>query len=174
MSAPGGAASVEVPAAAHPQVAVEGELAEVHQEVLAVGLGALQGVPDVVNQAAYLAHHRRSQAGRYGYRGCRHLSDRRPQGGELAERSLAVHAVLLMRVPVGAAALGSLFQQEIDVGVARQGSIVQRGLGWHRGGHFHSWSVFASARRARKRWLRTAGSVAPVTLAISAYDSLSK
>ena len=70
---------------------------------------------------AYLAHHRRDQAGRCGYRGCRQLGDRPPQGGELAERGLAVHAVLLVRVPVGAPALGGLLQQEIDVGAARQG-----------------------------------------------------
>ena len=42
--APGSAAAVEVPAAAHPQVAVQGELAEVEQQVLAARLGAARSV----------------------------------------------------------------------------------------------------------------------------------
>jgi hypothetical protein len=41
-SAPARAARIKVPAAAHRQVAVEDEVAEVQQQVLAAGLGTLQ------------------------------------------------------------------------------------------------------------------------------------
>ena len=41
--APAGAARVDVPAAAHPQVAVEDEVAEAEEQVLAVGVDPLQG-----------------------------------------------------------------------------------------------------------------------------------
>src|SRR5262249_12926858 len=41
--APAGPARVDVPAAAHPQMAVKDKVAEVEEEVLAVGADALQG-----------------------------------------------------------------------------------------------------------------------------------
>jgi hypothetical protein len=81
-----------------------------------------------------------------------------------------------MSVPVCRAAVGDLFEQRIDLSSARQRDRVQQMRGClpvsgrlvHRPGHLHSSSFFPSVRRARNKWLRTAGTLLRVTSATSA------
>ena len=87
-----------------------------------------------------------------------------------------MHTLLLVGVAVGTTAGGDLLEQEVDDGATRKSDggewrpadlAVRRRI-VQRAAYLHSSSFFPSARRARNRWLRTAGSVLPVTLAISA------
>ena len=106
----------------------------------------------------------------------RRLGDRGPQGGEFCERGLAVHAFALVSVQVCRAAVGDLFEQQVDISSARQRGRTQQLPGClplrrrfaHGPGHLHSSSFVPSVRRARNKWLRTAGTVLRVTSATSA------
>lgn len=86
-----------------------------------------------------------------------------------------MHAVPLVSVPIGRAAVRDLFEQRIDLSSARQRDRVQqvRGCVPVCGGlvqtrSLHSSSFFPSVRRARNKWLRTAGTLLRVTSATSA------
>ena len=91
-----------------------------------------------------------------------------------------MHAFALVTIEDATAADRGLLQQQVDVGTARQHSGAQQRLAVrvrviHWGAtSLHFSSFLLNARRARKRWLRTAGSVLPVAAATSAYDSPSK
>ena len=78
-------------------------------------LGGLQGVPHVADQDADLAHDRCSQPWRGWHGAGRKLGDRSPYGGELCDRRPAVHAFALVSVQVRRAAVGDLFEQQVDI-----------------------------------------------------------
>ena len=89
-------------------------------------VGGLQRVPHVADQDPDLAHDRCGQAGGSRDRERRRVDHRGPQRREFCERGLTVHAVPLVRVPVGPVAVGDLFEQRVDVSAARQRDRIQQ------------------------------------------------